>query len=91
MNLLTNGARSFTNRARLSLKRVALSALPALPVLATAGYGYYWWTVNRLSRALMTPMSAATSRRIAPHSGSSPKFRWRTISFVAPGNAGAVG
>ena len=48
-------------RPRLSLKRVALLGLAGILFLATAGYGYYWWAIDRFFQVLMTPMSAATS------------------------------
>lgn len=40
-------------------KSLMLAGLAFLVAVAAVWYGYRWWTVGRLSKALTTPMSAA--------------------------------
>ena len=54
-------------RPRLSLKRVALLGLACILVLATAGYGYYWWAVDRFFQSTDDAYVGGDVTPIAPH------------------------
>ena len=54
-------------RPRLSLKRVALLGLACILVLATAGYGYYWWAVDRFFQSTDDAYVSGDVTPIAPH------------------------
>jgi membrane fusion protein (multidrug efflux system) len=54
-------------RPRLSLKRVALLGLAFILVLATAGYGYYWWAVDRFFQSTDDAYIGGDVTQIAPH------------------------
>jgi membrane fusion protein (multidrug efflux system) len=54
-------------RPRLSLKRAALLGLGGILVLATAGYGYYWWAVDRFFQSTDDAYVGGDVTPIAPH------------------------
>ena len=58
------GAKS---KPRLSLKRVALLGLACVLVLATAGYGYYWWTIDRFFESTDDAYVGGDVTPISPH------------------------
>lgn len=55
------------SKPRLSLKRVALLGLACILVLATAGYGYYWWTIDRFFESTDDAYVGGDVTPIAPH------------------------
>src|ERR1700746_1535925 len=54
-------------RPRLSLKRVSLLGLAGVLVLATAGYGYYWWAVDRFFQSTDDAYVGGDVTPISPH------------------------
>jgi len=54
-------------RPRLSFKRLALLALSCTLAFATAGYGYYWWTVDRFFHSTDDAYVGGDVTPISPH------------------------
>ena len=54
-------------RPRLSFKRLGLLALSCTLALAAAGYGYYWWTVDRFFQSTDDSYVGGDVTPISPH------------------------
>jgi membrane fusion protein, multidrug efflux system len=54
-------------RPRLSLKRLGLLGLACTLALAAAGYGYYWWTVDRFFQSTDDAYVGGDVTPISPH------------------------
>jgi membrane fusion protein (multidrug efflux system) len=54
-------------RPRLSFKRFGLLALSCTLAFATAGYGYYWWTVDRFFQSTDDSYVGGDVTPISPH------------------------
>jgi membrane fusion protein, multidrug efflux system len=54
-------------RPRLTLKRLGLLGLACTLALAAAGYGYYWWTVDRFFQSTDDAYVGGNVTPISPH------------------------
>jgi len=69
MDALTKWSETTTakTKPRLSFKRLGLLVLFCTLAVATAGYGYYWWTVDRFFHSTDDAYVGGDVTPISPH------------------------
>src|SRR5437588_3160700 len=69
MDALTKWSATAVAKAkpRLSFRRLALLSLGVLVALAAAGYGYYWWAVDRFFQSTDDAYVGGDVTPISPH------------------------